>query len=133
KDFSKKELQRVSPEITENYFVLPFETIPISLQKLTALRNQKGNAFARLKLTEFEKDENNNLSVTLLVDDGNIRTVDYIAVKGYEKFPRSFLKYYAGIKKRKIFNQKKLVEQNENLNNLGFANAIKAPEALFRK
>ncbi|MDN3724312.1 hypothetical protein QRD02_07945 [Aequorivita sp. SDUM287046] len=132
-DFSKKELQRFSSEITENYFVLPFETIPISLKKLTAVRNQQGNAFARLKLSEFEKDENGNLSATLIVDNGNVRTVDSIAVKGYEKFPRSFLKYYAGVKKGGIFNQKKLVEQNENLNSLGFVNAIKAPEALFRK
>ena len=106
-DFDKKELQRVSSEITENYFILPFATIPASLKKLTALRNQKGNAFARLKLTEFEKDENDKLSATLFVDNGNIRTVDSITVKGYEKFPKSFLKYYGGIKKGKVFNQKK--------------------------
>ena len=132
-DFSKKELQRVSSEITENYFILRFETIPLSLKKLTALRNQKGNAFARLKLTEFEKDSNNDLTASLNVDDGNVRTVDSIIVKGYEKFPRSFLKYYAGVRTKKIFNKEKLVQQNENLNSLGFVSAIKPPEALFRK
>lgn len=132
-DFNKKELQRVAIEITDEYFVLPFETIPTSLRKLTAIRNQMGNAFARLRLTEFEKDDNNKLSATLFVDNGKIRTVDSIAIKGYEKFPRSFLKYYAGIKKGKLFNQKKLVEQSENLNSLGFVSAIKPPEALFRK
>ncbi len=132
-DFGKKELQRVSSEITDEYFILPFETIPISLRKLTTLRNQKGNAFARLKLTELEKDEANGLSATLFVENGNIRTIDSIAIKGYDKFPRSFLKYYAGVKKGKVFNQKKLVEQNENLNSLGFVNSIKPPEALFRK
>ncbi len=132
-DFSKKELQRVAHEITDTYFTLPFETIPTSLRKLTAIRNQKGNAFARLRLTEFEKDQDDRLYATLFVNNGNIRIVDSIAVKGYEKFPRSFLKYYAGIKKDEIFNQKKLVEQNENLNSLGFVSAIKPPEALFRK
>ncbi|WP_160113268.1 POTRA domain-containing protein [Aequorivita antarctica] len=132
-NFNKKEIQRVSTEITDTYFILPFETIPNSLRKLTALRNQKGNAFARLRLTEFEKDDNNKLSAALFVDNGNIRTVDSIAIKGYEKFPRSFLKYYAGVKKGKLFNQKKLVEQSENLNSLGFVSAIKPPEALFRK
>lgn len=131
--FDKKELQLVSSEITDEYFMLPFEAIPLSLRKLTSLRNQRGNAFARIKLTGFEKDEKNGLSATLFVEDGNIRTVDSIAIKGYEKFPRSFLKYYAGVKKGKVFNQKKLVEQNENLNSLGFVNAIKPPEALFRK
>ncbi len=132
-DFGKKELQGISSEITEEYFILPIETIPISLKKLTTLRNQKGNAFARLRLTEIEKDETNNLSATLFVENGNIRTIDSIAIKGYDKFPRSFMKYYAGVKKGKIFNQKKLVQQNENLNSLGFVNSIKPPEALFRK
>lgn len=132
-DFSKKELQRVASEITDRYFMLPFEIIPNSLRKLTALRNQKGNAFARLRLTEFEKEGTDKLSATLLVDDGTTRSVDSIAIKGYEKFPRSFLKYYAGVKKGQLFNQNKLVEQSENLNSLGFVSAIKPPEALFRK
>ncbi len=132
-DFTKKELQRITSEITDEYFILPFETIPVSLKKLTSLRNQKGNAFARIKLTEIEKDEANSLSATLFVDNGNIRTIDSIALKGYDNFPRSFLKYYAGVRKGKVFNQKKLLEQNENLNSLGFANSIKPPEALFRK
>lgn len=132
-DFTKKELQQISSEVDETYFILSFESIPLSLKKLTAFRNQKGNAFARVKLTDFEKDENENLSATLFIDNGNVRTVDSIVVKGYEKFPRSFLKYYAGVRKGKIFNQKKLVAQNENLNGLGFVSAVKPPEALFRK
>ncbi len=132
-NFSRKELQRVASKITDSSFILSFENIPASLRKLTSIRNQKGNAFARVRLTEFEKDENNNLSATLFLDNGNIRTIDSIAIKGYEKFPRSFLKHYAGIRKGKIFNQKQLVEKNKNLNSLGFASAIKPPEALFRK
>ncbi|QQX75411.1 MULTISPECIES: POTRA domain-containing protein [Aequorivita] len=132
-DFTKKELQRVASEITETYFILPFETIPRALGMLTAIRNQKGNAFARVKLTQLEKGENGVLSANLLVDNGTIRTVDSIVVKGYEKFPKSFLKYYAGVRKGRVFNQKKLVAQNENLNSLGFVSTIKPPEALFRK
>lgn len=132
-DFSKKELQRVASEITDLYFILPFETIPLALRKLTALRNQKGNAFARLRLSEFEKNDTDMLIATLLVDNGIVRTVDSIVVKGYEKFPKSYLRYYAGIRKGKIFNQKKLVTQSENLNSLGFVSTVKPPEALFRK
>ncbi len=132
-DFSKKELQRIATIIEDRYFILPFETIPTALRKLTALRNQKGNAFAKVKLAEFEKDKAGSLSASLIVEDGNIRTIDSIIVKGYEKFPRTFLKYYAGVRKGKVFNQKKLVAQNENINSLGFVSAIKPPEALFRK
>ncbi|QAA81578.1 hypothetical protein EI546_07500 [Aequorivita sp. H23M31] len=132
-DFSPKELQKISSQITDTYFLLPFEKTPLSLTKLATIQNQKGNAFARVKLTEIEKDENDELTATLFLDHGNIRTVDSIAIKGYEKFPKSFLKYYAGIKKGKIFDRQKLIKKNENLNSLGFASSTKAPEALFRK
>ncbi|HLW33204.1 MAG TPA: BamA/TamA family outer membrane protein [Aequorivita sp.] len=132
-DFTHKELQQISPEITENYFILPFESVPMSLQKLTSSQTQKGMAFARMRLTEFEKATDGSLTASLRLESGSQRTVDSIAIKGYEQFPRSFLKYYAGIKKGKTFNQKKLVTQSENLNSLGFVSATKPPEALFRK
>lgn len=132
-DFTLKELQLVSREIADDYFILPYEMVPISLQKLTGFKTKNGKAFARLRLTEFEKEPEGILTASLLVDEGNIRTVDSIAIKGYEEFPKSFLKYYAGIKKGKTFNQKRLVTQSENLNSLGFVNTIKPPEALFRK
>ncbi len=132
-DFSKAELPRISSEITNEYFLLPFQAVPASMQKLTAIRNRKGNAFARLQLSEIEKNNGDELSATLLVDNGNIRTIDSVVVKGYEKFPRSYLIYYAGVKKGSIFNQKKLVDQSQSLNSLGFVSSVKPPEALFRK
>lgn len=132
-NFTRKELQRISNNITNSYFTVNFEAITNSLNKLTAIRNQKGNAFARLRLTEFQIEDNNLLTASLFVDNKEIRTVDSIIVKGYEKFPVSYLKHYAGIKKGKVFNKVKLLKQNDNLNNLGFAASTKPPEALFRK
>src|SRR5690606_19402048 len=132
-DFSQRELKQVATEVEGNYFTIPITSFPSEMRKLTAIRNQQGNAFARIKVSQFEKDENNELTAALFLDNGNQRTIDSIAIKGYERFPKSFLKYYAGIKKGKIFNKEKLVQQNENLNSLGFVSATKPPEALFRK
>ena len=132
-DFNKTELKQISPKLTDNYFILPFEKIPIVMKKLTLLKTQEGNAFARLKLIDIHKTKDNNLNAYLTIDYGQKRTIDSIAIKGYEKFPKTYLKYYAGIKKGKDFDQKKLIKQNENLNSLGFANTTKPPEALFRK
>jgi len=132
-DFTQLELKQAATEVEENYFTIPITSFQSVMQKLTAIRNQQGNAFARIKVSQFEKDENNELTAALFLDNGNQRTIDSIAIKGYERFPKSFLKYYAGIKKGKIFNKEKLVQQNENLNSLGFVSATKPPEALFRK
>ena len=108
-DFNKRQLQSISSEITDSYFILNFEKIPNALQKLTASKTEKGNAFVRLQLSEFEKDNIGNLSATLAINYGDSRTIDSIAIRGYEKFPRSYLTHFAGIKRGKTFNQKKLI------------------------
>ena len=61
------------------------------------------------------------------------RTIDSIAVKGYQKFPASFIKYYAGIKKGAVFDSQQVVEKNNALNSLGFANSIKPPKHCLKK
>ena len=132
-DFTKRELSTISSTITDTHFILPFETVEISLQKLNNLKTDAGNAFAKLNLTNITKEKDQSLKAQLILTKGQKRTIDSIALKGYEKFPVSYLKYYAGVKEGKTFSQKKLVSQNNALNNLPFVKTLKAPEALFRK
>ncbi|MAK35305.1 MAG: hypothetical protein CMC15_03920, partial [Flavobacteriaceae bacterium] len=90
------------------------------------------NSFARLRLGNLIIQ--NNIVIAQLETEGEqIRTLDSIVVKGYEKFPKSFLKYYAGLKKGKPFSKTKLLKQNTIIDNLGFASTTKSPEILFRK
>ncbi len=131
--FAQKELNQISQNSGPGHFVVPIEALPSFMAKLVAIQNKKGNAFARLNLTEIEKDGANGLTASLFLELGTARTVDSIVIQGYEKFPKSFLRYHSGIKAGKTFDKKKLAEQSENLNSLGFVRAIKPPEALFRK
>ncbi|UAB79918.1 hypothetical protein INR76_07160 [Marixanthomonas sp. SCSIO 43207] len=130
--FNKDEIERIATNVTDTYFILPFETAEISLQKLNTLKTEKGNAFASLRLADLQT-EGSFLSAYLETNIGKKRTLDSIVVKGYEKFPKSFLKYYAGVKTGKAFSKEKLKKQNTSINTLGFAKTIKAPEVLFRK
>ncbi|WP_115122892.1 BamA/TamA family outer membrane protein [Marinirhabdus gelatinilytica] len=130
--FSKKQLRQISQDVTDDYFILNFETAEQSLQQLNNLQTESGNTFARLKLTEIET-KGDELSAILNTKGKSYRTLDSIVVSGYEKFPRSFLKYYAGVRTGKVFSREKLLKQNTVIDNLGFANTLKAPEVLFRK
>ncbi|MFC7358107.1 hypothetical protein ACFQO1_10435 [Jejudonia soesokkakensis] len=132
-DISKKELQQVTSEIYEDYFILPYELTAITLQKLNTLKTNQGNAFSRIRLSELEIENTSTLTATLHIDSGVKRIVDEIIVKGYEKFPISFIKYYAGVRKGKTFSRKKILDQNQSLNNLGFVTTLKEPEVLFKK
>ena len=131
-NFSKKEIEQISTQITDDYFILPFTNIEVSLKKINNLKTTNGNVFSKLKL-EGISSEDNFLTANLVLDIGLTRHIDSIATKGYEKFPKSFLRHYAGLKKRKVFNEQNIKSQNEVLNSLPFSTSIKAPEVLFRK
>ncbi|MFT5437681.1 MAG: hypothetical protein ACI840_002338 [Ulvibacter sp.] len=130
--FSKKEIMQISSEVTDNYFTLPFETFEVSIQKLNSLKTTNGNVFAKVRLEEISL-EDNFITGTIDLEGGPTRRIDSIAIRGYKNFPRTFLRHYTGLKKGKIFNEKKINTQNEVLNSLQFTTTIKAPEVLFRK
>jgi len=132
-DFSKDEIELISSQVTDTYFILPISQTETALQLLNSFATEKGNSFAKLNLTHISKENTKTLNANLNLFEGTVRTIDNIVIKGYDKFPKSYLTYYAGIKKGGRFNQKKIIAQNELLNNLGFVTTIKSPEALFRK
>lgn len=132
-DFKKNELFRVTEEVSDDHFILRMAEVETALLKLNSFKADNGNAFSKVRLSNINKLSSNTLGAQLVLDRGDERTIDSIVVKGYEKFPVSFLKYYAGIRIGKKFSQKKLISQNDVLDNLGFVSTIKAPEALFRK
>ncbi len=133
KDFSKKDLLQVSSEITDSYFILSFNKIESSLQKLNTLKTKEGDSFARLQLVEIKKNKDSSLNAKLVLISGQKRTIDQIVVKGYEKFPKSYLKYYAGVRKGETFNKEHIITQSEALNSLGFVTNIKPPESFLKK
>lgn len=131
--FTKKEIGKIASETTENYFIIPTYRVPEVLNKLSEISSNSGHPFAKLQLKNLEKRENLELAADLSLSEGSFRTVDSILIKGYEKFPKPFLKYYAGIKTRSVFNREKLIEQTARINSLGFASVTQPPEVLFRK
>ncbi len=133
KDFTYSELKKISNEVSDSIFKIPIQLAEVALLKLTRIKAEKGDPFSRIQLSEIERKDNSTLKANLNFTSTSQRKIDGIVVKGYEKFPKSFIKYYAGIKKGKVFNQKKIIEQNNTLNNLGFITSIKSPEALFKK
>ncbi|MCW5521074.1 BamA/TamA family outer membrane protein [Aureitalea sp. L0-47] len=131
--FSKKELSRISDKVETDHFILTFPNVENALTLLNEIKTGDGKAFARIRLSDFRKGEDNSIVANLLLDEGVARRIDSIAVKGYPKFPKSFLKHFAGIKTGRPFDRNKINEQNDVLNSLGFVNTRKAPEVLFEE
>ena len=120
-------------DIEENTIKVETAFAKALLENLTTLAANNGMPFASFQLTDIIKTNNNSLTANLLFESKTKRTVDDIVIKGYEKFPKTYLQRYAGIKINKTFNQEELLNQNSRLNALPFAKSIKEPEVLFKK
>ncbi|WP_044637148.1 POTRA domain-containing protein [Siansivirga zeaxanthinifaciens] len=131
---SEKILKMVSGEVNLNYFTLNIENVEAALVLINQKLSEQGQPFLKLKLSDFKPDAASSLSATLVVESkSDQRTIDNIIVKGYDKFPKSFLKHYLKIKPKQVFDLKRIQEKTEQLRNLRFANEIKPPEVLFTK
>lgn len=136
-DYSNTQLTQdqialVSKNTKENYFSIPLRESERMLERLNKLQTKNGYTFDKLKLTNLTIQDT-VVRATLNTSKTSKRIIDSIALKGYEKFPKSFISYFAGIKKGDAFDKQQLLKKNNALNSLGFANSIKPPQALFEK
>ncbi len=127
-------LNFVSKQVNDSFFVLPINKIESALQIINSKQAEKGYPFSKLHLTNISIDNKRNLKADLVINDTTEkRVINAIKIKGYEKFPESFIKYYLKIKPNQPFNLALIKSKTEQLNNLPFANQIKTPEVLFTK
>lgn len=115
----------------DNELIIPIPFVESTLETInTSIANQ-GNPFSSLIVSDIKKLNDKQLQGTLSVSESKARTIDKLIIKGYEKFPRSFVKRYLKIKTGEPFNLEAIKSKTGDLNDLIFANQIKDPEVLF--
>jgi hypothetical protein len=125
-------LKLISKNIFDSYFLLEFTNLESTLEIINAETSKKGYPFSKLYLSNIRIKDTNELEADLTIESTNQkRTIDAIIIKGYEKFPRSYLKHFLKIKKSQTFNLQTIQNKTEQLKSLNFANEIKSPEVLF--
>lgn len=122
------------PEIKDNNFILKYNTIEAQLIKYNKIVSASGYPFSSLKLIDIKQNDDITISAKLTIEtQDQIRSLDKIIIKGYEKFPESYIKRYLKISPSKTFNIESINKKVTALNNLSFAKQIKDPEILFTK
>ena len=126
-------INTISNNYSDKYFALPISKIEPTLKIINSQLTSKGLPFANFNLMNIEKIDAENLKADLLVDETSKRNIDNIIIKGYEQFPRSFVKHYLKIKTNRLFNLNRIKQKTEQLDDLLFAKQTKSPEVLFTK
>ncbi|MBW2962222.1 hypothetical protein KW502_10460 [Mesonia sp. JHPTF-M18] len=129
-----KEVEKVLPKKYKNKkeFTIEFQNTENFLQTLNEEIANQGQPFNSLFLKNIEKRDT-ILIGTLQKNINQKRTIDNIIIKGYEKFPKSYLKNFLNIRKGRIFNKKKIDKNIKKIKNLDFAKSTRTPEVLFTK
>lgn len=115
---------------TSKYFNIdPAETQRI-FGRFVQLEAEAGYPLTYFQLENLNRN-GNHLDAHLSHNRELRRTVDEIVVKGYEKYPKSFLKHYANLKTGMPYSQTKVIKRTQQLGQLPFLNINREPEILF--
>ena len=131
---SKNIINQVSQQVENDYFIINFISVENTLEFINLKTSENGFPFAELKLINIKKLNTDTLEANLIIANINeSRTIDKIIIRGYEKFPKSYLKHYLKLKQGGILNLSEIKNKTKLLEELPFASQIKEPEILFSK
>ena len=119
------------PIIMGDTIFIAIEKLKPTLLHLSNILESKGKSFSKIQLENI-KIKKEFLYADLNIHQSKGRIINKIIIKGYEDFPKSYLKNHYNINKKTIFNQKKINEISNTSKNLEFAKEIKPPEVLFK-
>lgn len=111
--------------------LLPLPKAESFLKDISQYYESRGFSFARVQLNNL-RSAGDTLYADLNAVTNTQRNVDRIVVRGYENFPTNFLKYFAGIKKGRVFSRQDLMNRTDILTALPFVRKSKEAEVLFR-
>jgi translocation and assembly module TamA len=118
--------------INEEYFTTTIDQVSLILNEIVNYLESNGNTFVEVSLKNLITVEV-GFEAKLSINNLKNRSIDNIVVKGYSKFPKSFIKHYLNLQKGTIFNSNKITQISDAINSLTFVSEIKPPEILFTK
>ena len=134
---NRTELENDINLILENYLIskdlIKFEETEPLLNKISDLLSEKGYPFAKIKLKNNTLIDSVTVKSEIDINYGIKRYINEVVIKGYENFPKKYVKNIFQIKRSKALDIKKLKENANLINNLPFARNTRDPEILFKK
>jgi len=115
----------------KNYLKIPIINIQDFFEKLNQFISVKGFPFNSAKFRNIESFDKDSLKAIIEINYEKERKIDKVVIKGYKKFPKSYLKHLSKYKIGNRVNLDDIRKKSELLNQLGFIKQTKKPEILF--
>lgn len=118
-------------ENQEGYLELSFQEYQNFANQLIQQFNESGKPFDQIQLVDLIETDGDYIEAELKFTSYQKRKIDKIVLRGYNRFPRPFIKYRLNLKENQDFSTTAIQKKNENFQNLAFASSIKEPEVQF--
>ena len=123
-------LKKFSPK--KGILKLPVENLELNLSKISKELGYQGFSFSEVSLKNIRL-KNNTLLAELNIIKSYRRKINDIVIRGYDNFPKTYLKNFLKINNQTIFNTEKLNAISKKLSSLSFIKQTKQIETLFKK
>lgn len=117
----------------ERHYQIKINQLEGFLTKTSEDIANKGYPFNKVQLIDIKSYDQVNLYATVNIELNQKRKTDKIIVKGYENFPKAFIKHYLKYSTKDDFNFEEIKKKGEEIQKLGFVRQVKDPEVLFKK
>lgn len=135
KKLNKQTLEEILTQNTtqkENSFNCSTTELETNLNNIINQLSNSGKTFSSLQLKNIRINEK-KVTAELHITETKENRIKNVVIRGYDKFPKKYIKHYLKIKGNQILNTEEVEEKSKQINNLKFAKEIKKPEILFSK
>ena len=129
--FELLDLKPIETTDSLTYHQTKVSKLEVLMNQLTDALASKSFPFASVTLKNIIPINKTTLKADLVVVTKQARQLNTVEIKGYDKFPRSFIKHYLGIKTNIPFDLKAIQTKTETLDQLSFTNQLRPAEVLF--
>ena len=129
-NFKNKKLKIIDDK---THYQIKINQLEEFLTKSSEVVADKGYPFNRVKLINIRSYDRFNLFAAINIELNQKRKTDKIILKGYENFPKGFLKHYLKYSTNYDFSFENIKTKSQEIQKLGFVRQVKDPEVLFKK
>ena len=124
---------KILNKYTENGKLIRFKQIESVTKEITEILSEGGYPFGKVGFINYELVNPTTIKLEMEIQYGSTRNIDKVIVKGYENFPKNFIKNIFKPGKSNSLDVDKALSLANKIDKTGFARNIKDPEILFTK
>ena len=132
---NEDKLDKLAKNILKSYRsekgLIKIDEIEFITKEISKKLSEKGFPFAKVSFKDHDLTQSSVLKSNIIIDYGSRRYLDEVIVKGYQDFPKNFIKNIFKINKNRFLDLDKAINQSRLIDNTNFARNKREPEILF--